>query len=228
MVLARCWPNAPLGWEWLGRLDLDLALEVAGLRHEGVDRGAAAFTVQLADRSLALRRMRLPLAGGTLSGSATLEGRRDHALVGAQLRLAGARIEDLAAATAPGSTIRGALNVDASLLGQGRSIADLVGSLSGTGQLELRDARLTSIQVGAASGPAAGLEAADLSGPFALSGGTLISTAPGLDLSYPAGNATVELRLDLLAWILDARIASSGITHRFLGPPGRIRAVAPP
>ena len=226
------WPTAPLGWSWLRQLDLDLALEVAHLRHRGAELGAMSAHALLADGALALSRLRLPLSGGTLTGIATLEAKGDYAVLGTDLRLADARAEQLAAATAPGSTIRGRLDIDAALLGQGRSIADLVSSLSGTGELALSDALLTGVDVGrsvnAEDGPAAQLESAALSGPFALSAGTLTSTSPGFALGYPGGSATVDLRFDLLAWILDARLVSNGVTRRYLGPPGRIRPLSTP
>ncbi len=201
------WPATPLAWGWLDRLDLDLALEVAALRDLGRDQGLAGAEVALDDGVLAIQGLRLPVAGGTLTGTATLEGKGDHAVLGADLRLADARAEELAAAAAPGSTIRGELDLDAALLGQGRSIADLVSSLSGTGTLTLEDARLTGVELGDAA-PAAQIEAATLSGPFAITAGALTSTAPGLALSYPGGSATVDLRLDLPAWILEAHLAS--------------------
>ena len=221
------WPAAPLGWSWLDRLDLDLALEVGALRDEGRDLGLAGAEVALAGGVLAIRDLRLPVAGGTLTGTATLEGKGDHAVLGADLRLVDARAEDLAAAAAPGSTIQGEMDLDAALLGQGRSVADLVASLSGTGALTLEDARLTGVELGDAAS-AAQMEAATLSGPFAITAGTLASTPPGLALSYPGGSATVDLRLDLPAWILEAHLASDGTTRRYLGPPGRIRALPTP
>jgi AsmA family len=226
------WPKAPLGWRWLGWLDLDLALDVADLRHKGHDVGAMSASAVLTDGALALNRLRLPVAGGTLTGVATLEGKGEYVVLGTDLRLAGARAEDLAAAAAPGSTIKGRLDVDAAMLGQGRGIADLVASLSGTGELALSDALLTGVEMGPSATTdgalAAQLGQATLSGPFALTAGTLVSASPGLALRYPGGSATLDLRFDLLAWILDARLASNRVTRRYLGPPGQIRPVTAP
>lgn len=226
------WPKAPLGWHWLRQLDLDLALEVAELRRKGDDAGPVSATAALTDGALALGRLRLPMAGGTLTGTATLESKGDHAVIGTDLQLTGARAETLAAAVAPGSTIQGRLELDATMQGQGRSFADLVASLSGVGDLALSDARLTGVEVGPAAtangAPAAQLEAATLSGPFAVTAGTVASRSPGLAVSYPGGSATLDLRLDLLAWVLDARLASNGVARRYFGPPGRIRPVPKP
>ena len=173
-----------------------------------------------------------PCPAARSPGSPRWRVKGDYAVLGTDLRLAGARAEQLAAATAPGSTIRGRLDIDAALLGQGRSIADLVSSLSGTGELALSDALLTGVDVGrsvnAEDGPAAQLESAALSGPFALNAGNLTSTSPGFALTYPSGTARVDLRFDLLASISDTRLVSNGVTRRYLGPPGRIRALSSP
>ena len=55
-----------------------------------------------------------------------------------------------------------------------------------------------------------------------------VSAPPGLALAFPGGSASVDLRFDLLAWLLDARLTASGVTRRYLGPPGRIRPVPAP
>ena len=149
-----------------------------------------------------------------LSGSATLEGRTDHVILGTQLRLEHAGIESLAKASAMGSAISGQLDLQASLVGEGRSIADIVGTLEGDGRLAMPDAGL----------PDLGLDGLSLDGAFALNGGIL--TTSGLGLDYPGGRADLDLRLDLLAWILDATLELGGRQQRFVGPPGRIAAVA--
>jgi hypothetical protein len=210
------WPTAPLGWAWLDALDLDLALEVGRLRLAGRDLGRAAAAVHLSDGALALRGIDLPVAGGRLGGIVTLEGGGDHALLGADLRLENADARALVAATAPGSTLVGELDLAAALLGRGRGIADLVASLSGSGSLALSGARLIDV------------EGATLHGPFTISEGVLAGKPTDLALSHPGGNAAVALRLDLLAWILDAHVAQGGVTRRYLGPPGRIRPMAAP
>ena len=225
------WPRAPLAWGWLDGPHLDLALDIERLRHKGAELGAVAAHPVLADGVLRVEGVRAPVAGGTLAGSVELAGRGGYAVLATELRLADARVQDLAAAMTPGSTVEGLLDLTATATGQGRSIAEIVGSLAGSGALTLRDGRLTGVALGP---PAAGdqatalLDAAALRGPFTLSAGTLTSDPPGLLLTHPAGEAVIDLRLDLLAWILDARLAAGPLTRRYLGPPGRVRSVAAP
>ena len=159
----------------------------------------------------------MPLGGGTLTGNATLEGRSDHGVVSAEFRLDGARIERLATAAAVGSAISGSLDVTASLVGEGRSIADIVGSVTGDGVLGLTEAVLP--EVGDAG---QALDNTSLRGPFTVAGGVL--DAPSIEL----GGAGLDLRVDLLAWILQATLKRDGAQYRFFGPPGRIAPVAVP
>ncbi len=208
------WPRQPMSWSWLNALDLQLVLGVTRLRQAGTELGDAKVEIELSDGDLGLRNAHLPLAGGLLSGNATLERRTDHVILGMQLRLEHAGIESLAKASAAGSAISGRLDLQASLVGEGRSIADIVGTLEGDGRLAMPDADL----------PDLGLDGLSLDGAFALNGGIL--TTSGLGLDYPGGRADLDLRLDLLAWILDATLELGGRQQRFVGPPGRIAAVA--
>ena len=211
------WPRRPLAWGWLDTLDAQLALDAGDLRRADTSLGSAQLEVDLASGDLDLRNVRMPLAGGTLTGNATLEGRKDHGVVSAEFRLDGARIERLAAATAVGSAIRGRLDMTASLVGEGRGIADIVGSVTGDGVLGLTEAVLP--EVGDAG---QALENTSLRGPFTVAGGIL--DAPSLEL----GEAGLDLRVDLLTWILQATLKRDGTQYRFFGPPGRITSVAVP
>ena len=97
----------------------------------------------------------LPLAGGKLEGTLTLEREADHALLSGDLRLRGARAEQIAGLLAPGSGLAGRLDLGARLLARGRSVADFVRSLEGEGELALRDGRIAGVPFPPAAGPAA-------------------------------------------------------------------------
>ena len=203
------WPGQPMSWRWLNAVDLELKVSASRLTDGAEEIGDAGFTVELADGDLDLRDLSLPLAGGLLSGTATLEGRGDLAVLGAELRLEDARVEELAMSAAAGSAIAGELDLHASLLGEGRSIADIVRTLSGEGRLALPRSNL----------PDLGLEGLSLDGAFTLESGVL---AAPLKLSYPGGQGSLDLRLDLPAWILSATLELAGMRRNFIGPPGRI------
>jgi hypothetical protein len=225
------WPRAPLNWAWLDRLQLDLVVEIDQLRHDGMELGAVTAHLLLDDGELNLEQLALPVAGGTLTGRVRLSGQGTHAALIADLRLAGALAQDLASAIAPGSTVQGVLDLAADAVGQGRSVAEVVGSLAGSGKLMLGDARLTGVTADLQPGvdqTIAELDDVAVRGPFTLSAGMLSSEPPGFLLTYPVGEATLGLRFDLLAWILDARLSAGPVTRRYLGAPGRIRPVVDP
>lgn len=209
------WPPRPLEWQWLDALDLDLTVDVAQLRHRGHDLPGIAGRAALDSGQLALSGLALPLAGGIVSGTVTLEHADGYAVLGTDLQLTHGRAEGLVAALAPGSELAGEVDLAAELVGQGRSMADLVGTLRGTGELTLRGGRLPGLALGSAD--------LGMSGPFSVADGVLTSSV----LALPDGAASVRLRLDLLAWILDTVIHAAGAEQRFLGPPGRLQAIAP-
>lgn len=211
------WPRRALDWSWLAAIDVDLAAAVRKVRRGGSELGAAELEVRWSDDNLGLHNVRLPLAGGVLTGNATLEGRGDHVVAGAELRLDGAQLSALAANSAPGSTLSGRLGLQASLLGQGRGIADIVGSLSGDGSVALTDADLPGAKLPQAQ--VDNLRNFRLAGAFTVQDGVL--AAPTLVLQPAEGQADVDLRLDLLAWMLEATLRQNGKELRFVGPPGR-------
>ena len=230
LLWAGVWPRVPLRWDWLDRLGLDLALAVERVRHDGREVGPAGAHATLADGVLGLERLDLPVAQGRLGGGLRLADGGGYGRLEADLRLAGVRAGDVAAAVAPGTTLRGVLDLALALRAQGRSIADLVASISGSGSLDLRDAELTGVELGGpvAQGGAPLLSGAALRGPLMLAGGSLTSSPPGLALLQGDRAATLDLRLDLLSWVLEARIASGDVVRRYVGPPGRIRPIGPP
>jgi AsmA protein len=207
------WPDQPMSWSWLNAADVELKVAARQRSDGAAEISHAGFTVELAKGDLGLREVSLPLAGGVLSGTATLEGRGNSAILGAELRLENARIESLAMSAAAGSAITGELDLHASLLGEGRSIADMVRTLSGEGGLALPRSNL----------PDLGLDDLSLNGAFTLASGVL---AAPLELHYPGGQGSLDFRLDLPAWILSATLELAGVRRDFLGPPGRIAPVA--
>lgn len=232
------WPRQPLAWDWLDGPDLRLDLAAAELRHEGaVLLGAGAAVSRRAGR-LTLTDLDLPLAGGRLEGTLTLERETDHALLSGDLRLKDARAEELAGLLAPGSGLAGRLDLSARLLARGQSVADFARSLEGEGELALRDGSMAGVSFPPGAGPAPlepVLTGLRLWGPLRATRGVVASGAPGLELTYGSGGVgRAELRFDLLAWLLELDLTATEpepAALRLIGAPGRLRPVpslAPP
>ena len=209
------WPSQPLDWGWLDAVDLGLTVDVAQVRHRGRDLSGIVGRAALAAGRLALSGLALPLAGGSVGGTVTLEHAHGYGVLGTDLRLTQVRAEDLAGSLAPGSELAGGLDLTAELVGQGRSVADLVAGLRGLGELTLRDGRLPGLALGPVD--------LNLGGPFSVADGVLTSSV----LALPDGAGSVRLQLDLLAWVLDAAITAADGDRRLLGPPGRAQHVPP-
>lgn len=222
------WPQTPLDWRWLSRLDLEIQLAARRSRDKSAEVPAARMGITLADGQLALSRIDLPFGGGRLAGVVTLEQSGEQAVFGADLQGRELRAGQVAALLVPEASLQGELDLDVQVVGSGRSLADIVGSLTGDGTLQLRDARQ------AAAGPNDhAAEAVQLGGPFTVNRGVVESAGAGLRLTTRDTQAELDVRLDLPAWLLDLRLdgksadrEGGSLRLRLLGPPGRLRPVS--
>lgn len=187
----------------------------------------AAFDLALRSNAVAAENLSATLAGGRLTGSASLARADEQATLFLSLQIEGARAERLIGG-ARGSAVDGRLSLRAEAQGTGGSIATVVGSLAGAGSATLEDGVVKRLDAAAidriepkvetglaleAPAVAGALErefaAADLklsrtAVPFTISGGVLRSgelAAQGGDLRL--GGA---MSLDLRRLSLDADV----------------------
>lgn len=220
------WPSRPLLWGWLFATDLDLRIggEAVG--------GPDAAHLGLRDGALRLALASLPLAGGRLAGAVTLDGGAGVPALSVEGRLVAVDAAEILPLIGLRDNLRGRLDLEASLRAAGASPAALVRSLAGEARLRLRDGRIEGVRapweeagVGARS-----LDLVELAGPLAIERGTAVSGGEGLSLVLPDAATRVDLRLDLLAWVLEATIdgrSPGDPSLRLIGPPGRVRALPP-
>ncbi len=180
---------------------------------------------------MTIDRLRLPLAGGRLGGVVTLTGTPEAGTLGLDLSLSAARAERVLAGLGIPPGLEGELALGARLAASGRSVAELVGTLEGEGELRLHDGTMPSLLPGHGSPPQ---RVISLDGRVAAMRGVLTSE-PALGLTLPAAQGEIRARLDLAAWIAELAVAlgptgpeerAKTVTRRFVGPPGRLRAVA--
>ena len=223
-------------------LNLDLGLRAERLLPAGTlaapDTGPAAADrppdasarLKAAREGVSLEQIRLPAAGGTLSGVATLDAQPGYGTVGLDLRLEDARAERLLAALGAKPGLTGTVALDARLTGSGASLPAIVGSLEGEGGLRLRDGSVPGL---AAADPARLTPVPFLDGAFAVARGIAESAPPGLAIQVPGAWGTVQARLDLLDWMADVTVElaapppddAKSAAWRLLGPPGRLQPV---
>lgn len=213
------WPLDPLSWGWLYAADLDLTLG-----------GLATGRLSLNSGVLQLDLEQAPLAGGRLSGRAGIDAREIIPKLSVGMTLAGADAAEAAALAGLHDGLRGRLDLTANLAGAGVQPAAIVGSLAGGIHLRLADGALEGVR----PAPADVLRPAPPELPVALLEGDLavergIVAGEGLDLQLPEEDASLDLRLDLPTWIVDATIRrpAAGLELRVIGPPGRTRTLSP-
>ncbi|NOG73019.1 AsmA family protein [Roseicella sp. DB1501] len=137
----------PLGFDRLGALDLDLAVEAArieALGHPVLEQ--AAGSLKLAGGVLRLESLQARLGGGTLGGTLTIDGTASPPRLGLEATLADAILAgplldlpiDLSAGRAEGQ---------ARLAASGHSMAALLATLDGAASLAVRDGVLVGFDL---------------------------------------------------------------------------------
>lgn len=213
------WPREPLSWGWLYAADLDIAVSGLANGRVALDSGELQLVVD-----------RAPLAGGTLTGNVTLDGRELVPRLSARLALSGADAGEAMALVGLRDGLRGGLDLSTTLTSSGTNPAALVAALDGEATLRLVDGAFEGVRLEPADIVESGrreLPINALAGQLGIARGLISGDA--LALTLPEGQAGLSLSLDLPAWILDATIRREGSVPpvRLLGPPGRVRALVP-
>jgi len=233
----------PLGLDILSGFDAELALEAARIEAGGAVADAASATLRLAEGRLSLDRIRARIAGGTLEGTLGAEVADGVApRVALDVRLGDATLAaPLLGLPYDLSAGRGA--VAGRLTASGHSAAALLGTLSGSMTVSLRDGVLTGLDLRAAAAAAAlpdPLEAEALARRALLAGATaferleleamLEAGRMRLTAGQLAGEGGVSAALsggaDLARGTLDFRIGARPVSEapelglRVTGPAG--------
>jgi uncharacterized protein involved in outer membrane biogenesis len=152
----RVFPSRRFDLPSLRAMDADIDVAI-----EHFDFGSTAIApmqhlrtqLHLAAGVLTLNQLQAQLAGGTVAGSSQLDATGDPALWKADLRFTGLDVAQwlrrLDAPASDKSTVRsyltGALNGELQVNGQGRSTAEILGTLDGQARLQLQHASLSHL-----------------------------------------------------------------------------------
>ncbi|CCG08371.1 AsmA family protein [Pararhodospirillum photometricum] len=168
---ATPWPDTPLALDALGLVNATVTLDAGRVRWDTLVFETPSLDLQLEDGVLTLTDGKARIGGGSLLG----KGRLSVAPVpGWTLDLEG---RDIALDQAgPSALARGRLGFDLALTAQGASVRAVVGSLAGTGRLDLKQADWRG-EPGTGRGLSVILEALGLI--------NRVTGAPGTDVSGP-------------------------------------------
>ena len=144
------WPSAPFGPAplrgVLARLDVTAAKVSLGAGRTAAD---ARFVLALRRNAAAIERFGGALDGGRLTGSMSVARSGDDATVSLALRIDRARAERLLGLPREASPLIGDVDATLEAQGTGRTLAAIVGSLTGAGVVTLADGAIRRLDVAA-------------------------------------------------------------------------------
>ncbi|WP_414897385.1 AsmA family protein [Rhodovulum sp. YEN HP10] len=126
------WSTAPIDTDWMGALDAEIGLDAEGLDLGKVRLGRLRLDARLEDARLSGDLHELQAYAGNVTGSFDVDGRKGLSL-GADLDIAGVAAEALLRDMAGFDRLQTSADLQLSLQASGRSVAALMGSLSGGG-----------------------------------------------------------------------------------------------
>ena len=242
--------TTPLGFDRLGLLDADLALEAGRVEPLGwTPLDAASAALKLEAGTLRLANLQGRLAGGSLRGRVSAEGLASPPRLALEARLDDATIGEPLFGL-PLDIGAGRVEAEAALQATGHSMAALTATLGGTAALTVHDGTLVGADLAAlqaavaAPGDGQALRAALAGGATAferleakasLAGGRITLADAGIT-SDAGGAATASGSIDLARGALDLRLAARPVAEapevalRLSGPlaePRRLPDLAP-
>ncbi|MCP4999476.1 MAG: AsmA family protein [Hyphomicrobiales bacterium] len=125
--------------------DLDIKAQSARL-HFGPETGPWTGKFVLKDNEMQLRELQADWLGGSLQGAITLANRDASALLSGQIQLKGANLQPVMWTRDGFPIASGNFNLSASFESAGKSVRDVVGSLSGSGIIEIGDLELEGLE----------------------------------------------------------------------------------
>jgi uncharacterized protein involved in outer membrane biogenesis len=126
-------------------VDVQASLAAAKVVVPGVEAlRSVSFTATLAEGALELTPLTLGVAGGVAKGSLVIDAREDTPVVRTRLDWQDIDIETLLPALHESAWLSGTLGGEARLSGRGDSLAEVLGSTTGTFMVGTRDARISN------------------------------------------------------------------------------------
>jgi uncharacterized protein involved in outer membrane biogenesis len=212
------WPTDPLDLSALMTFDADVKLKATALAFDRYRLENADVAAQLANGVLKAERVTGVLFGGTLNGTAELDAGA-MPKVNAVVTLKDADVAKAVQAFTGQAAASGRMSMDLTLATAGDTVAAMVSSLSGNGQVALNRLDVSGAGQGSALAGALGLVAslnqlggalsgqpgrgaqADITGTFTIDKGVARST--DLKLVSGLGNGQAQGTVDLPRWGID-------------------------
>lgn len=140
----RLFPDDPLPLEGLGAADADVELAIAQLKSGNMTLANLSTRVVLSDRQLDVKPLTLQAFDGAIEGTVGLNARGQTAALAIDLKGAKLDVGQLLKQTADKDVIETKADLNLSLRGAGRSVAQIMASLDGKTELILGPGRIKS------------------------------------------------------------------------------------
>lgn len=142
----RAWPSQPFAFDYLKAFDLKIAIKADALRlTDDMTVQNAQVKASLEDGSLDIESIRGKLFGGELDAKAALVPRGSVAVLGTTIGLKNARLDSLTEKVSGRSLASGSFDLHAEGSGEGLSLAGIAASLTGKGEIVLRDGTIRNL-----------------------------------------------------------------------------------
>ncbi len=213
----RGWSTAPIDVSGLFAADAEIALALAGLDGAGATLGPVDLRATLTRGRLVVDIARIALHGGALGGQFVVNGRGGLS-VGGDLRLTGAALSPLLAELADYDRLEGTGDARLRFLGSGASMAQIMTSLSGEGDITLGAGAIRGLDLAgmlptrdaAHQGAGARTVFDRVAASFTIAGGVLSNDDLRLEAAW--GQAMGAGQVDLGAQRLNYRLTPSVAT----------------
>ena len=181
------WPQTPVDLSPLRLADADLSLEAAGLRFGLFDFGPSRVSLSIAEGRLVADLEETTLFGGKGSAQLVADAGRASPALQLSASIRGLGVRPLLKAAAGFDALEGAGDLSIALGGSGGDLRTLMGSLVGSGRLQVRDGVLRGVDL-----PALADAARTALGTREIRGGAISSLAQTRFATFETGFAMAD------------------------------------
>ena len=192
------WPSQPLDLSALGAVDADIKLKSTAVVFQAYRVENADLAATLTGGILTVSRLTGTVFGGALQANAVVNG-NGRPKLDAALAVRGIDVSRATRAVTGKALATGSMQGNFKVTTSGSSVADMVGTLAGTGALALSRIDVKAAGKGTALAGALGL--ADISGTFRIDRG--VAHSNDLKLSSNLGTGQAKGSIDLPNWLID-------------------------
>lgn len=215
------WSSAPIDASALRLVNADFDFAVNALEVGGLHIGRSALAIALSGGKLKARLRQLSLYGGNGTGTIGLDGTGAAPVLALDLKVDGVQGEPFLTDAAGFTRLSGTARIGVTVTGAGRSQAALMRSLAGKASISFTDGAIKGVNLaeiartiqsalsGAAMGPGAKTDFAELSGSFAIRNG--VAANKDLKLLNPFVRLTGAGVFDLGQQSLDYRVEPKAV-----------------